>query len=219
MLPKVAALTLIAACASASDLRDPTRPPDSYASGPEPSKVVETSQLKLSFTRISKNGAFARIKGDSVSEGDTVAGRPVIAIKPGRVVLGGEERCAITMTQQIKGGGDRLPPCRAAVRVESKAASSPPERRKSSQIQSRQIQARQSQSAGDSAIKSYCAGIFDSYRLQENCIERERESRTEYKRSSFDGGVRSYCNRIFDGWRLRVNCAQRESKAKARLGG
>jgi len=208
---KIAVLMLFSTFASASDLPDPTRPPDSHLKSPEPSEVATTTPLKLSFTRLSGDGAFARINGVSVYEGDSVAGRLVESIEHGRVVLRGDERCVMTMVENIKGGGERLPPCRAAARVEPEVASSQPEPRQANPIQV--------QSTSDSAIKSYCARIFDSYRLRESCIQRERGSRAEYNSLSVSDRVRSYCNRVFDSWSLRVDCAQRESEAKARLGG
>lgn len=70
--------------AAGADLRDPTRPPQG---GTVPEPAGPAPALSLDFVINSRDRHLARINGQWVSEGDTVAGARVQRIEADRVLV------------------------------------------------------------------------------------------------------------------------------------
>lgn len=79
----IAALTLVSP-GHAAELTDPTRPPQSR---PAPAEPAPEAPLTLDFVVNSRDRHLARINGEWVSEGDTVAGARVQRIDSDRVLV------------------------------------------------------------------------------------------------------------------------------------
>ncbi|MBA1147177.1 hypothetical protein H0Z60_08890 [Ectothiorhodospiraceae bacterium WFHF3C12] len=80
----VLALVVTVLPVHAAELADPTRPPQGR---PAPAEPAPKTPLKLDFVVNSRDRHLARINGEWVSEGDTVAGARVQRIDSDRVVV------------------------------------------------------------------------------------------------------------------------------------
>ncbi|GAB6042851.1 hypothetical protein [Endothiovibrio diazotrophicus] len=95
------AAALLAGGAAAAELRDPTRPPESYVVPPAgtvdeaPGEIVE---WHLTATYTNRNRRRAVINGHHVSEGEKINDAEVLTIRPGRVQLReGDEVFSLTI--------------------------------------------------------------------------------------------------------------------------
>lgn len=87
-IPRILLLALVlgvTTAAFAGTLRDPTRPPGGAAA--KPADPAPRTALHLDFLVASMDRRLARINGQWVREGDTVAGAKVLRIAPNRVVV------------------------------------------------------------------------------------------------------------------------------------
>jgi hypothetical protein len=86
-------LVVVAGTTGAADLRDPTRPPQGGVQHSAP--AAPAAPLRLDFVVSSTDRRMARINGQWVAQGDTVAGATVQRIESDRVIVRRDDRTSV----------------------------------------------------------------------------------------------------------------------------